>query len=75
MRKLVFTLAAATAILFAGAEAWNANAASLSGAAAVSAAAHSQTQVEVASCRGTWGRCPPGRVWGCGPRGCWCRPC
>jgi hypothetical protein len=75
MRKLVLTLTAATMILFAGALAWNANAANGSGAAALAAAAQSGSQVEAVACGGRWGRCPPGRYWGCGPRGCWCRPC
>ena len=48
MRKLAFTVAAATTILLTGALA---NAASLGGAAAVGAATHSQTQVEVVSRR------------------------
>ena len=74
MRRLVLTLAAATAILFAGASAWQADATPWSAAAAVRGAADAASPVEEVGCRG-WGRCTPGRYWGCGPRGCWCRPC
>jgi hypothetical protein len=73
MRKIVVT--AATVILFAGAIAWEANAAPWSGAAKFSTAAKTVNPVEVIACNGRWGRCAPGSYWGCGPRGCWCRPC
>jgi hypothetical protein len=63
MRKILMTLVATTAILFAGALAWQADAASWSGAAKLGAAAKTGTQVEVVACNGTWGRCRPGKFW------------
>ena len=75
MRKLVVTLTAATAIMFAGALAWQADAAPWRGAATVGTAVESVNPVEEVACNGRWAKCPPGRFWGCGPRGCWCRPC
>jgi hypothetical protein len=74
MRTLVVTLTAATVIVCAGALAWQADAAPWRGAATVGIAVESVNPVEEVACRG-WGRCPPGRYWGCGARGCWCRPC
>lgn len=74
MRKLVVTLTAAAALVLAGAYAWQADAAISQGAQSVKTAAETVKPVEEVGCRG-WGRCPPGRFWHCGPRGCWCRPC
>jgi len=78
MRKLVVTTAMAAAILSAGALAWNANAQTSLAAAIIGSANKNSTpteKAEPAACRG-WGRhCPPGKVWRCGPRGCWCHWC
>jgi len=68
----------AAAILFAGSLAWQAQAQTSRAATLFGSALQNFTPVEKApqqaACRG-WGRCPPGRVWACGPRGCWCRWC
>ena len=78
MRKLVVSTAMAAAILSAGALAWNANAQTSVAAAIIGSANKNFTPIEKAepaACRG-WGRhCPPGKVWRCGPRGCWCHWC
>ena len=78
MRKLALTIMATTAILATGALAWQAQAQTSCAAAVLAPAVQNFTPVEKAqpaACRG-WGRhCPPGRVWACGPRGCWCRWC
>ena len=72
--KLTLTMAAATLML--GAMALSANAQTHQLASGL----HSQIQnatpiVHPAACRGFGARCGPGFVWGCGPAGCWCRPC
>jgi hypothetical protein len=78
MRKLVVTTAMAAAILSAGTLAWNANAQTSNAAAIIGSVNKNFTPIEKAepaACRG-WGRhCPLGKVWTCGPRGCWCRWC
>jgi hypothetical protein len=80
MQKLVITIIAAAAIVFAGALTWKADAQTSVAAAIMGSANKNFTPVEKApleqaACRG-WGRhCPPGKVWTCGPRGCWCRWC
>jgi hypothetical protein len=78
MRKLALTITATTAILVTGALAWQAQAQTSRAAGVLAPAVQNFTPVEKAqpaACRG-WGRhCPPGRVWACGPRGCWCRWC
>jgi hypothetical protein len=74
MRKLVVTSTAAMAIMFAGVLAWQAEAAPWRAAAIVGTAVESISPVQEVTCH-RWGRCPPGRRWICGSRGCWCRPC
>ena len=79
MGKLV-TIAATAMVLLAGSLTWQAQAQTSRAAALLGHAAQNftpidKTPIEQAACRG-WGRhCPPGRVWTCGPRGCWCRWC
>src|SRR6516165_5867257 len=78
MRKLTVNLTATAAILAAGAMAWQAQAQTFRAATILGSAIHNFTPVEKAqpaACRGWGRRCPPGRVWTCGPRGCWCRWC
>ncbi len=71
MRKITLTLAAAALVLGSLAVA-NAQ---TQGASKLNAQAQNATPiVKFAGCRG-WGRCPPGRFWACGPRGCFCRWC
>jgi len=76
MGKLALTVATA-AVLSAGALAFQAQAQTSRSASLFGSALQNFTPIvkpEPAACRG-WGRCPPGRVWACGPRGCWCRLC
>ena len=77
MARLALTITATAAILLTGALAWQAQAQTSRAATILGHAIQNFTPVEKAqpaACRG-WGRCPPGRVWACGPRGCWCRWC
>jgi hypothetical protein len=76
MRKVAVALAATAAILFAGSLAWNADAQTTRGAAAVSSVAQNFTPIEKAACgpyRGRW--CGPWHHRVCGPGGCWCARC
>jgi hypothetical protein len=74
MGKLTIALAAAALML--GSMALTVNAQTQqAGAADIHGLAQNATPiVKQAACRG-WGRCPPGRFWACGPRGCFCRWC
>jgi hypothetical protein len=72
MRNLMVTIIATAVILFAGTMA---DAAPWSRVAKICTAVKTVNPVDVVACNGTWGRCRPGFHWGCGPRGCWCRPC
>jgi hypothetical protein len=76
MRKLGIILGVSALMMFAGAFAWQAEAATLQGAGSISSAAKNFTPIQRAACDGRWGPfCPPGRVRVCGPYRCWCRPC
>ncbi len=74
MKNLTMTLTAAALML--GAMALSATA-QTQGAAGVHALTQNATPiVKQAACRGWGPRCPPGKVWVCGPYGrCWCRWC
>jgi len=80
MRKLFVAATASAAILLAGSLAWKAEAQTSRPAAIVGSGTENFSPVErgtiqPAACRG-WGRhCPPGRIWVCRPRGCFCRWC
>jgi hypothetical protein len=76
MRKLVFTVAATAAILFAGSLAWQAEAQTSRGAATVGATIKNFSPIEQAACgpfRGRW--CGPFHHRVCGPFRCWCARC
>jgi hypothetical protein len=70
MRKVTIAFAATIALLVAGVLAWNAQAAPFAG----TAPAKNYSPIERVGCGGA-GRCPWGRTWVCGPRGCGCAPC
>jgi hypothetical protein len=75
MRKLAMTLTAMAFVL--GAMAITANAQTQApGAKNLHAQIQNATLFKKAACRGWGARCPPGRIWTCGPYGrCWCAPC
>ena len=75
MRKLMMSMTMAALML--GSMALTVNAQTQrAGAAGFHGVAQNATPiVKQAACRGWGSRCPPGRVWACGPRGCWCRWC
>jgi hypothetical protein len=77
MRQFIVMLAAAAAILFAGALAWKADAAIGGGAGNLTVTAQNFTPIIKAACGGPGPHCRPGRHWVCGPAGrhCWCAPC
>ena len=76
MRKLVFTVTATAAILFAGALAWQAEGQTTRGAATVGGAAKNFSPIEKAACGPFPGRwCGPFHHRVCGPHRCWCAPC
>jgi hypothetical protein len=76
MRKVMIMLVAAAALLFAGALAWKAEAASWGGAANLVATAKNFTPIIKTACGGPGANCRAGRHWVCGPAGrCWCAPC
>jgi hypothetical protein len=76
MRKLLFTVTAMTAILFAGSLAWQAEAQTSRGAATVRAAGQNFSPIEKAACGPFPGRwCGPFHHRVCGPYRCWCAPC
>jgi hypothetical protein len=77
MRKLMVTLTMTAAILFAGAFAWKAEAATWLEKAGLRAAAENYTPIEKAACWGWGPHCGPGWHWVCGPYGqrCWCARC
>ena len=68
MRKLVFALATLGAIGVACSLAW-------AGSATLPTPRHNYSPIEKVACGGPGPRCPWGRTWVCGPRGCWCAPC
>jgi hypothetical protein len=71
MRKLTFALIAVAAMTFAGLASWKAEATIFTGALPT----QNYSQIEKVGCSGPGPRCPWGRTWLCGPRGCWCAPC
>jgi len=73
MHKLLMALAATLAILFA--LAWNADAATWSGASRIKAAAENYTPIQKVHCVKPGNKCPPGTYWGCWNGVCKCRPC
>jgi hypothetical protein len=76
MRKLVITLAATAAILFAGAAAFKADAQTSRGAANLPAASQNFTPIEKAACgprRGPY--CGPFHTRVCRFGRCWCAHC
>ena len=78
MRKLLVTLAATTTILLAITLAWNANAQTSRGAAAIPGQAQNFSPIEKAACGPRPGPyCGPYHRRVCGPYGrrCWCAPC
>lgn len=74
MKKLLVAASLATAVAFAGAIGWQANAATPASPVPV---AGKYTPIHPAACRPGPGACPPGRHEVCGPYGhhCWCAPC
>lgn len=64
-------------VMFAGLLAWNAEAASLTGALSVRAPLQTYSPIEKVACNGTWGpHCGPGQHWLCRPNGsCGCAAC
>jgi hypothetical protein len=76
MRKVIITLAAMAAIVFAGALAIKAEAATWSSNGKLKAVAENMTSIQKAACVGYGGRCPIGTRWYCGPAGrCACVRC
>jgi hypothetical protein len=76
MRKIIVTLAASAAILFAGSFAWQADAQITRGAFTVPTQSKNFTPIEKAACgphRGRW--CGPWHHRVCTPYRCWCAPC
>src|ERR1700676_3571566 len=76
IRKLMLMLAATAAILFAGALAWNAEAAVTGGSGNLAITAKNFSPVIKTACGGPSDNCRAGRHWTWGPaRHCWCAPC
>jgi len=67
-------MATAAALLLVSSSAWKADAAPVP-ATPIPNAAKNFSPVQEVACRGFGPHCPPGFVWTCGPRRCWCRPC
>jgi len=75
MRKFAITLAAAAAVLLAGAFAFNADATLGSGTLGLPMAAKNYSPVDTVSCRTKGPLCPLGYTRVCRPWKCWCARC
>jgi hypothetical protein len=75
MNKVIVAVVLVVTVLLAGLLSWNAEATTSAGIAGLPAAVKNSSLIKKTACAVTGKHCPPGYIWTCNAKKCWCARC